>query len=499
MARSEKIALIVSILAVLFSSWVALGVNEGLAQLEDEYAYLWQARLIADGQIITPSPPEAEGFFIPFVIDSQGRRFGKYPLGWPVVLSLGVILGARWLVNPLLAGVAVWLTFRLGQKILGDRIGLLAAALTVVSPLFLTYTGSLLSHTFGLVLSLCFALAWLDAVDEQNLTPGWLPTLGAGFSLGLLALTRPWTSFGVALPFGVDGFVRLWRGSAPVRKRIISVGLVAAAIAGLHFLWQYALTGDALTNPYTLWWRYDRIGFGLHHGPREMGHTLRQGWLNTRHSLILVGRDLFGWGQLGWLLPLLGLWTLRRRRKAWLLASVFPALVLVYIAYWVSGPRYFYEGLYSLTLLSAAGIAWLAGWFANPGEKALLKPRLREGIVLDLLSLGFIISAVFYTPARLNAIQERYGFHRADLEAFQAAASTAKSPALILVHTVEWEEYGALLHLQDPQLTSPFVFYWASSDDNAHSDLADHFPGRSIYCYHPDNPRQLLLVGPVRE
>jgi 4-amino-4-deoxy-L-arabinose transferase-like glycosyltransferase len=416
-----------------------------------------------------------------------------------VVLSLGVIVGAHWLVNPLLAGLAVWLTFRLGQKLLGNRIGLLAAALTVVSPLFLTYTGSLLSHTFGLVLSLCFALAWLDTVDEQNLTPGWLPTLSAGFSLGLLALSRPWTALGVAIPFGVDGLIRLWRGSASVRKQIIAIGLIAAAIASLHFLWQYALTGDALTNPYTLWWRYDRVGFGINHGPREMGHTLRQGWLNTRHSLILVGRDLFGWGQLGWLLPLLGLWKLRRRRKAWLLACVFPALVLVYIAYWVSGPRYFYEGLYSLTFLSAAGIAWLAGWFDSSKEKALLKPRLRQMLVLGLLGLGLILSAVSYTPARLNAIQERYGFHRDDLEAFQTTAFGAKTPALIFVHTEEWKEYGALLHLQDPQLTTPFIFYWASGGDDAHSRLADHFPDRCVYRYYPDNPKPLLIVEPVRE
>jgi hypothetical protein len=102
---------------------------------------------------------------------------------------------------------------------------------------------------------------------------------------------------------------------------------------------------------------------------------------------------------------------------------------------------------------------------------------------------------VFYTPARLNAIQERYGFHRDDLEAFQAAASKAKTPALILVHTDEWKDYGALLHLQDPQLTTPFIFYWASSDDNAHSDLADHFPGRSIY-HFKNNSTRLMIYPP---
>ena len=48
------------------------------------------------------------------------------------------------------------------------------------------------------------------------------------------------------------------------------------------------------------------------------------------------------------------------------IAYVWQAKVLVYLAYWIGailfGPRYYYEGIYSLTLISAAGIAWLAGW-----------------------------------------------------------------------------------------------------------------------------------------
>jgi hypothetical protein len=34
--------------------------------------------------------------------------------------------------------------------------------------------------------------------------------------------------------------------------------------------WQYALTGDAFLNPYTLWWRYDKAGFGPDTGFRRM-------------------------------------------------------------------------------------------------------------------------------------------------------------------------------------------------------------------------------------
>ncbi|MFN2153155.1 MAG: hypothetical protein ACK2T5_16235, partial [Anaerolineales bacterium] len=127
MSRTNWSALILALLAILLSAWVSLNIYEGLAQLEDEYAYQWQAQVTAQGDLKIPSPPKAKGFIIPFVIDYQGERFGKYPLGWPVVLSFGERLGLIRLVNPLLAGLAVWLTYRLGQKLLGVKVGLLAA------------------------------------------------------------------------------------------------------------------------------------------------------------------------------------------------------------------------------------------------------------------------------------------------------------------------------------------------------------------------------------
>ncbi len=91
-------------------------VFEGMAHLEDEMAYLWQAQVIAQGQLTVPSPPNPKSFLFPFVVDYNGQRFGKYPLGWPVVLAIGERLNLRHWVNPLLAGLGVWLTYLLGRK-----------------------------------------------------------------------------------------------------------------------------------------------------------------------------------------------------------------------------------------------------------------------------------------------------------------------------------------------------------------------------------------------
>ena len=136
MSRSDWIALLLSILAALAAFLVADRTFERIPHLEDEIAYIWQARTIAGGHLTIESPPEPTKFLVPFVVDYEGRRFGKYPLGWPALLGVGVKLGARALVNPLLAAFGVWLTYRLGSKLMGETVGLLAALLTVTSPFF---------------------------------------------------------------------------------------------------------------------------------------------------------------------------------------------------------------------------------------------------------------------------------------------------------------------------------------------------------------------------
>jgi 4-amino-4-deoxy-L-arabinose transferase-like glycosyltransferase len=430
---------------------------------------------------------------IPFVIDHQGERFGKYPLGWPVVLSFGERLGLSRLVNPLLAGLAVWLTYRLGQKLLGYKVGLLAAALTVISPLFLTYSGSILSHTWSLVLSLSFAISWLEITDKdtqerQVRIPGWLPVLTAGFSLGVLVLSRPWTALGVALPFGLHGIILLWRGPATFRNKVLAIGMITLLVGSIHFLWQFALTGDPLENPYLLWWPYDKIGFGAGYGVAENGHTIHQSWFNTKNSLRMTWQDLWGWGQYSWLLLLVGLWAVRRQPRVWLVASVFPSLVGVYLVYWVSGPRYFYEGLYSLMILGAAGIAWLAGWMPQREVRSHHLLQIRQSAVLAALAVLVLFATIPYTPARLYEIKERYGFSQVALEPFRTFEAQEMPPALIIVHASTWWDYGVYLHLEDPYLTSPFIFAWSPPNSDPSDRLASHYPNRTIYHYYPDKP-----------
>lgn len=518
----NSLALLMSLLGILAAWLVADRVFEGMAHIEDEMAYVWQAQAIAGGHLKVPSPPGERSFLVPFVVDYQGWRFSKYPLGWPVVLALGERFGLRTLVNPLLAGLGIWLIYRLGRRLFSPLVGLLAAGLTLISPFFLLNSGSLLSHPLGLVFSVAFTLAWLDAFHlrpagdaagaarseagrPENQPPGWLPLLTAAAALGGLGLCRPLTAVAIGLPFGLPGLYWLGRGSQETRRRLLAAGLLLLVILALHFAWQYAVTGDPFMNPYTLWWSYDRVGFGPGHGRIEGGHTLNQAWVNTRYSLWVGAHDLFGWGRFSWIFLPFGLiasvgW---RRRPwngtAWLVFSQILSLVVIYLAYWIGsslfGPRYFYEGLHVLTIGSAAGLAWLAGWpvrpgMANPAPGRLSQPwaRLRPLGVTALLGLLVATSTFGYLPARLGGMFGLYGVQRAYLEPFLTPSAQQLAPALIIVHTSEdWIEYGRLLELQSPYLDTPFLFIVARDQDVDRS-VREHFPERAVYHYYADDP-----------
>lgn len=492
---SDRIALLLSLAAVLAAIFVSERVYEQIPHLEDEIAYVWQAQAIARGQLTVPSPPEPKSFIVPFVVDYQGQRFGKYPLGWSVLLAFGTLAGLRFLVNPLLAGLGIWLTYRLGKQVFGEAVGLLAAGLTLTSPFFLVVSGSLLSHPLGLVLSAAFALAWIDGFAHPTQKMRWLPAFTAAAALGLLILTRPFTAVAIALPFGLHGMYLLVRGSPDVRKGLVVFSMLVLSMAGIHFLWQFAVTGDPLLNPYTLWWSYDRVGFGPGHGRIEGGHNLHQAWINTRHSLKIGYSDLFGWGTFSWLFLPVGLLAMWRNWRGLLLALVFPSLVVFYLAYWIGsslfGPRYFYEGFYSLSLTSAAGICFLAGWPVRPG---LPFPRfsgwqkLRPLLVAAALAILVSMNLLFYTPQRLQGMVGLYGISRSRLEPFQTETAQGLTPALVFVHlSGKWVQYGSLLELQDPFLDTPFVLA-ISRGPEIDDRLAAHFPNRSIWHYYPSEP-----------
>jgi hypothetical protein len=491
MSRFDRAAIFLSVVMVFLSFWISANIYENIPHIEDEFAYVWQASLVSHGDLTINSPPCPRCFLVPFVIDLNGMRFGKYPPGWPAILGIGVKLGLRDWVNPFFAGFSLWLIYLLVKKISNEKAALIAASLSITSPFVLLNSGSLLAHTWSLWLTLVFIHAWIDSFfpDSSAAIPVWMKISAAGGSLGLLTLTRPLTAVGIAIPFLIHGTIILIRGHQKKREAAISIAILAGGIASLVFVWQAAVTGNPLTNPYQLWWPYDRLGFGADIGLQPGGFSFVYAKMNTKFSLRIGMTDLFGWFKLSWIFIPFGLLKLWKDWKSWLIAAIFPSLVAFYMLYWIGswlhGPRYYFEGIIGLILLSAVGIQSLAGKF-YPMKQFSKNWRwtITTAIVVFLVSANLF----FYLPQRLGNMRELYGASESRLTPFLLQSSQKFTPALIIVHQQKhWIEYATLLELSSPYLDSPWIMTYSRGAE-LDQLVSQSFPDREIWHYYPDEP-----------
>lgn len=512
MTRIDRIAAIISITAFLLCAFIAARIFENMPHIEDELAFTWQARVIERGKITVPTPnPYPDSLLVPFVVDYQGQRFAKYPIGWPVVLAIGEKVKARGFVNPILTGLAVWFIYRLVKKVSGERTALLAAGLTTLSPFVIMNGSSLLSHPWSLLLCVVFCISWLDAFTEPNpALPANLsrviPAITAGLALGALALTRPWTAVGIAPPFLVHWIVLLIRGNLATRKRLLGTVILAGSVSSLYFVWQFVVTRSLLTNPYTLWWSYDKVGFGPGHGLQPGGYQPIHAWVNTLFSLYVGNTDMFGWPVISWLFMPLGLFSARRDKRIWLVSAILPSLVLAYSFYWMPswllGPRYYYEALIVPVLLTANGIAWVTSGALKLGRKSFPPAGVKRfnlfrfGFVAVILGLLLSGNILYYLPMRVGGLYGLYRISSRCLRPFQNADVLESTPALVFVHVQhKYNEYGCLQDLNSPYLDSNFLVV-ISQGPEINRLIASAYPGRSVLHYYPGFDH--LLLAPIQ-
>jgi hypothetical protein len=98
----------------------------------------------------------------------------------------------------------------------------------------------------------------------------------------------------------------------------------------------------------------------------------------------------------------------------------------------------------------------------------------------------FVGNLIFYLPNRLNFMFGLYEISQARMAPFLTPEAQALTPAVIIVHGDRWTDYGALLELEDPFLTTPFIFTFGDKS-TLKETLQATYPERGIYHYYPDS------------
>jgi len=238
--------------ATLLYAIVARMIFGGHPLLIDEIVQVWQARVYASGHLWVPTTGAPDLFGSMHVVDHAGKVFGQFPAGGPAMLALGSLIHAEWLVDPVFAGVGVYVWAALLRRI-GEPTTTATSALIILalSPFALFMSGSHMNHVTTLTWIMA-GLAGLVVVTGSE-RPRPLAALGLGLAFGLAGSIRPVDAFAFGAPAG------LWLAWRALRDRT-RIGDCALAALGMAIplgatLWVNAqTTGHPLLFGYTLLW-----------------------------------------------------------------------------------------------------------------------------------------------------------------------------------------------------------------------------------------------------
>lgn len=135
------------LLMTFILSIFALKVLQNFPHSADEYVYLFQAKTYASGHLYVDPPPMLELFRFFHTIEREGRYFGIFPPGYPFLLSIGVIIGVPWIINPLLGAMTILLIYLIARHLFSRRVAILSCILGFLTPFFILNSASYFSHS----------------------------------------------------------------------------------------------------------------------------------------------------------------------------------------------------------------------------------------------------------------------------------------------------------------------------------------------------------------
>jgi hypothetical protein len=482
--RIDAWVLRVAATAVAIAAILVAFVYEAHPHVPDEIAYLLHARYLAEGMLTMPLPPVPPAFNLDLMHYEPTRWFSPLPPGWPMVLALGAWLGQPWLVNPVLGGLAIVLTYLLVGRLADARETRLTTLLLAASPWFLFMSMNLMTHTLTLVGALAAALG--VAVSREK--GSWVPAFAGGLALGVVALARPLEGLVTALLLG------FWSlGARGKRVRLApSIALVAGTlITGLlDRPYNAAITGSSSVFPVMAYVdKYhapgsNSMGFGANRGlgwsglDPFPGHDAKDVVINAALNTSQINTELTGWPIGGVVLVSLALilGTTRPSRTDWWYVAVITTVIGAHTFYWFSGgpdfgARYWYLVIVPCCALLARGITRLD----ETRTSALVPPTAARSVALLLM----VSALAVFIPWRSAGKYHHYRGMRPDVR--QLAKQYDFGRSLVLVRGQQRPDYAsaAVYNPIDLHADAP-IYAWDGSPE-IRTRLLNAYPDRTVW------------------
>lgn len=424
----------------------------------DEYAYLVSAEIFSRGRTSVPSPPLPRFFDVMHVVN-DGKFYGKYPPGWPLLLAVGVFFGVPWIVNPLLGVATVFAVHGLARRLFSVEAANASALSLLGSPFLVFNSASYFSHPACLLAVVMFLRFLFDVVERPESRARFA---GLGACAGAAFLIRPFTAVVLLAAPTVHLLLSLARREGR-KERLVGLSISALpflVFLGIFFEYNRIQTGNPLLQPFEMYASWD-----VPKAPKD-----RAEWA-SRFSTHVLDRtwELNRWLALSPLFLALGL-AIRATRKdprVRVLALSFASLFAAFFFYWGEGgfqygPRYLYEALGGLAVITGAVIA-------SFGRRGAL-------MLASILILG--------TTVFLRSVEEVSEQITSKKDIYRCAEERKLSNSIVFVRSNSGPAPAWDLPRNGIDFNPPVLFVRDLGPENRL--LLQEYPGRDAYYYEYD-------------
>ena len=480
----DRFAFLAAIWVTVLAAILSIFVYERHPHVADEVVYLNHARYLANGMLTMPAPLVPEAFELYLMEVEKGRWYASPPVGWPVMLAVGVLFGAPWLTNPLLAGINTLLAYLLLAELYGRRTARLGVFLLCISPWHLFMAMNFMTHTFTLTCALVAALAFIWARRNRNMWWGGV----SGISTGIMGLIRPLEGLLWA------GLLGLWSVGIGGRRltiaSMLAFSLGFGAIGALSLLYNKALTGKPTVFPIKAYTdkhfgvNSNAFGFGPDRGmgwalDPYPGHGLRDAVVNANLNMFSLNIELFGWSTGSLIIGAAMLFSGTMRRHDYLMVAVIAADFGAHIFFWYSGgpdfgARYWYLMLIPLVALTVRGIEFIGNLFASASTTGSSEGR----VLIAALSLS-LLAVVNYLPWRAVDKYYRYLGMRPDIRHLAEEYRFGKS--LVLVRGNAQPDYASAFPYNPTNFSADVPIYAWDRGPELQAKLVAAYPNRPVW------------------
>ncbi len=397
-----------------------------------------------------------------------GPLHTKYPPLYPLLLAAFTPLGSLQLLkltSLVLTALAVWLTYRLADRMAGRGPAVVAAGLLALSPVLLEYSHYVLSEALFVVLVVT-ALLWIERAAQGSTGEDGRHGITPALLLGLAAAAAAFLTRTAGLPLLAAAVLYFALERKP--RRLALATAVASASAGgwwLYQRWASAAPGADVSQPTYLKEMLLRNPYDPAAGSAGPGDLAIRGIENlwSYVSEILPRAIAGGWSAAPGgeaVLTALGLavaglafggWV-RRSMNRLGPAELFTVLYALMLTLWppVWTDQRFLLPLLPLLLAYAASGASELGRRLTGGRKGARTPALATGALAAAVGIGATVTAVARTPDSIRCLAE-----------FRAGAPCDPPEFASFYAAAEW---AAVNTSPDAIAVSrkPRIFFWIS-------------------------------------